>query len=67
MEDFNPDDEPKTTKGEEEEESDLVGQKVSKNTHRKSFTLISISIYRIKCIQLLMISHRSFSHVVLFY
>lgn len=26
MEDFNPDEEPKETKGEEEEESDLVGR-----------------------------------------
>ncbi len=27
MEDFNPEEEPKITKGEEEEESDLVGQR----------------------------------------
>lgn len=30
MEDFNPDEEPKEAKGEEEEESDLVGQNMLK-------------------------------------
>lgn len=51
MEDFNPDDEPKEPKREEEEESDLVGHEVSLH----------------KCVVLRFISTIFFSHLPLFF
>lgn len=41
MEDFNPDDEPKEAKGEEEEEGDLVGQ-IYVYSHRDCGVIIYI-------------------------